>query len=94
MWLTTPLPALVFTDGVPSSGLSITAGSDASIKYSTAVGGGAPFTYTPSCTRPCQDTAITGIQITLNGKMNPSTAAYGVTAGAPYFTLSFQVVIQ
>jgi hypothetical protein len=85
-------PPMTFTDGSPTSGLSIALGSDANITYSN--NGGTSYAYVPSCTRPCTDAAITDIKITLTGKMNPSTVAYGVSAGAPYFTLLFTVLLN
>ena len=72
-------PPFTFTNGSTSSGLSVTSGSDANIAYSN--NGGTTFAYTPSCTRPCTDAAITNFKITLTGSMN------GKTGGtAPSFT--------
>ncbi|HEY1774410.1 MAG TPA: hypothetical protein VGH91_14575 [Gammaproteobacteria bacterium] len=79
-------PPFTFTDGAQSSGLTVSA-LDGSIVYSN--NGGGTYTYTPSCTRPCTDSAITNFKITMNGSMN------GKTGGtAPSFTISFQVVIN
>ncbi|HSN18451.1 MAG TPA: hypothetical protein VLV87_09580 [Gammaproteobacteria bacterium] len=80
-------PPFSFTDGSTSSGLSVTTGSDANIVYSND--GGSTYTYTPTCTRPCTDTAITNFKITLTGTMNGKTGAT-----APSFTITFNVVIQ
>ena len=80
-------PPFTFTNGSTSSGLSVTSGSDANIAYSN--NGGSTFVYTPSCTRPCTDAAITNFKITLTGSMN------GKTGGtAPSFTITYSVVIQ
>lgn len=75
-------PPFTFTDGATSSGLSVTSGTDASISYNNGA-------YTPTCTRPCVDTAITSFKITLSGAMNGKTGA-----GTPSFTITFNVVIQ
>ena len=83
----TAKPPFVFTNGATSSGLSVTSGSDANIVYSN--NGGSSYTYTPTCTRPCTDTAITNFKITLTGSMNGKTGA-----SAPSFNISFNVVIQ
>jgi trimeric autotransporter adhesin len=79
-------PPFTFTDGSTASGLSVGA-NDTSIVYSN--NGGSTFVYTPACTRPCTDSAITNFKITLNGTMNGKTGA-----SAPSFTISFNVVIQ
>jgi trimeric autotransporter adhesin len=79
-------PPFTFTDGSTSSGLSVSA-NDGSIAYSN--NGGGTYTYTPSCTRPCTDAAITNFKITLNGAMNGKTGAT-----APSFTITYNVVIQ
>jgi trimeric autotransporter adhesin len=79
-------PPFTFTDGSTSSGLSVSA-NDGSIAYSN--NGGSTYTYTPSCTRPCTDAAITNFKITLNGAMNGKTGAT-----APSFTITYNVVIQ
>ena len=79
-------PPFTFTDGATSSGLSVSA-LDGSIVYSN--NGGSTYLYTPSCTRPCTDSAITNFKITLNGTMNGKTGA-----SAPSFTISFNVVVQ
>ena len=83
----TAKPPFTFTDGSTSSGLSVTSGSDANITYSN--NGGSTFAYTPSCTRPCTDTAITNFRITFTGSMNGKTGA-----SAPSFNITFNVVIQ
>jgi len=78
-------PPFTFTDGATSSGLSVTAGSDANITYVNH----SNASYTPTCTRPCTDANIGGFTITLNGSMNGKTGA-----SAPSFTITFNVVIQ
>jgi len=83
----TAKPPFVFTNGATSSGLSVTSGSDANIVYSN--NGGTSYVYTPACTRPCVDTAITNFKITLTGSMNGKLGAT-----APSFTITFNVVIQ
>ncbi|HEY4126464.1 MAG TPA: hypothetical protein VGN70_00245, partial [Gammaproteobacteria bacterium] len=81
-------PPFTFTDGATSSGLSIVSGTDTgNITYSN--NGGTSYVYTPACTRPCTDSAITNFKITFNGSMN------GKTGGtAPSFTITYNVVIQ
>ena len=83
----TAKPPFIFTDGGTASGLSVTSGSDTNITYSN--NGGTSFTYTPSCTRPCTDAAITNIKITFAGAMSGKTGS-----GTPSFTVTFQVTIQ
>jgi hypothetical protein len=83
----TAKPPFVFTNGATSSGLSVTSGSDANIVYSN--NGGSTYAYTPTCTRPCVDTAITNFKITLTGSMNGKTGS-----SAPSFNITFNVVIQ
>jgi hypothetical protein len=80
-------PPFTFTDGATSSGLSITAGSDANIVYSN--NSGATYAYVPGCTRPCTDTTITNFKITFAGSMNGKTGA-----SAPSFTITYNVIIQ
>ena len=80
-------PPFTFTDGSPSSGLTVAGGSDANIAYSN--NGGASYTYVPSCTRPCADPTITNFKITLNGSMN------GKLGGtAPSFVTTYDVLIR
>ena len=85
-------PPFTFTDGAVPSGLSVTAGSDANIAYSSD--GGSTWSYTPTCSRPCVDPAITNIKITPAGQMVGTTGVAGSTTGAPYFTVVYEVVLN
>lgn len=91
--ITDPVPAntgfdltgatpFTFADGTPSSGLS-------SPTMSFSNNGGSTYTYSPTCTRPCTDTAITNFKITFTGSMNGDTGG-----SAPSFTITYDVVIQ
>lgn len=71
-----------FTDGSPTSGLSAPV-----MTFSN--NNGLSYAYTPTCNRPCTDTAINGIKVTFTGAMNGKTGAT-----APSFTLTFTVVLQ
>jgi len=71
-----------FTDGSTASGLSAPV-----MTFSN--NGGTTYVYSPSCTRPCTDSAITNFKVSFTGSMNGKTGAT-----APSFTLTFQVVIQ
>ncbi len=78
--LTDPLPAniiadvspgsVTFVDGTPSSGLSF---SSANVTWSKAVGGGAPYTYTPVPDANGYDALVTGIRIAPTGTMAAAT---------------------
>ena len=71
-----------FTDGSTASGLSAPV-----MTFSN--NGGSTYVYSPSCTRPCTDSAITNFKISFTGSMNSKLGA-----SAPSFTLTYQVVIQ
>lgn len=71
-----------FTDGSTSSGLSAPV-----MTFSN--NGGTSYVYSPSCTRPCTDPAITNFKITFTGSMNGKTGAT-----APSFIISYTAVIQ
>ena len=71
-----------FTDGSTSSGLSAPV-----MTFSN--NGGTNYTYVPSCTRPCTDTAITNFKVTFTGGMNGKTGA-----SAPSFSLTYDVIVQ
>jgi len=71
-----------FTNGSTASGLSAPV-----MTFSN--NGGTSYVYTPTCTRPCTDSAITNFKITFTGSMN------GKTGGtAPSFTITYTVVLQ
>jgi len=79
-------PVVDFIDGTPASGLTFNAA--ANISYSSAAGGGAPFTYTPTPDGQGFDASVTGIRIVPAGIM----AAAG--AGNPSFTVRFRVRVR
>ncbi|HEV2333223.1 MAG TPA: CshA/CshB family fibrillar adhesin-related protein [Gammaproteobacteria bacterium] len=91
--ITDPVPAnttfyltgatpFTFTNGSTASGLSAPV-----MTFSTTAG--APYTYSPTCTRPCTDTAIKSFQITFTGSLNGKTGST-----APSFTITYQVLLQ
>ena len=75
-----------FVDGTTASGMSFAA---ANVTYSSQVGGGAPFTYTPIANANGVDSRVTGIRIAPTGTMAGATAA-----GQPSFKVRFQVVVN
>lgn len=79
-------PVVEFIDGTPASGLTFNAATN--VSYSSAVGGGAPFNYTPQPDAQGFDAAVTGIRIAPGGAM----AAAG--SGNPSFSLRFRVRIR
>ncbi len=72
----------IFTDGSTASGLSAPV-----MTFSN--NGGTSYVYSPSCTRPCTDTAITNFKMTFTGSMNGKTGA-----SPPSFSIIFSVIIQ
>jgi Surface adhesin CshA non-repetitive domain 2 len=88
--ITDPLPTTVtfdastpvsFTNGTTASGLSAF-NAATMVKYSSAAGGGAPFTYTPTAG---YDPNVKGLQIVPLGSMAGATSA----TAQPSFTISF-----
>jgi uncharacterized repeat protein (TIGR01451 family) len=79
-------PVVQFVDGTPASGLTFNAATN--VSYSSAPGGGAPFTYTPVPDSQGFDAAVTGIRITTSGTM----AAAG--SGNPSFSVRFRARVQ
>ena len=75
-----------FFDGAPASGMSLAA---ANVTYSSQVGGGAPYTYTPIANANGVDPSVTGIRIAPTGTMAGATVA-----GQPSFRVRFQVVVN
>lgn len=78
--------AVQFADGSPVSGLSYSSGNTT---YSNTVGGGTPFSYTPTADANGTDVAVTGIRIAPTGAL---TAASG--SGNPGFSISFRVKVN
>jgi trimeric autotransporter adhesin len=76
-----------FTDGAPSSALSFTYASNAT--YSSALTGGAPYSYTPAPTAEGYDPNIRGIRIAPTGSMAGAT-----NTGAPSFSIRFNVRLK
>jgi trimeric autotransporter adhesin len=79
--------ALTFIDGSPPSALSFTYANDAT--YSSAVGGGAPYTHVPSPTAEGYDPNIRGIRIVPTGAMASATSS-----GATSFSIRFNVRVK
>jgi uncharacterized repeat protein (TIGR01451 family) len=78
---------VVFVDGTPVSGLGYVYATD--INFSSQVGGGAPYNYTPVPDPQGFDSLVTGLQITPSGPLAGSTGA-----GDPSFQLRFRVRID
>jgi uncharacterized repeat protein (TIGR01451 family) len=78
---------LSFTDGTPLSGLGFNYVSN--VSYSSAVSGGAPFTYSPSATPAGYDSNIRGIRIAPSGVMNGANGA-----GSPSLSIRFNVRVR
>jgi uncharacterized repeat protein (TIGR01451 family) len=76
-----------FVDGTPSSALTYTYASH--VSYSNQVGGGAPYTYTPTPDANGYDANVTGVRIAPAGTMAPSTGA-----PHPSFTFRFRVQVK
>lgn len=96
--VTDPLPTTVsmyvagaspvtFTDGTPSSGLTMTS---TNVTYTKATGGGTPFTYTPVANGSGYDANVTGIRIAPQGIMNAATPA----GQLPNFSVTFKATIK
>ena len=80
-------PVTFACSAAPSCGLTYAYGS--AVTYSSAVGGGAPYTYTPVPDAAGFDPAVTGVRI------NPSgTLAGSGVAPFPNFTLYFKVRVK
>jgi hypothetical protein len=88
--ITDPLPTqflyhaatpVSFTNGTPASGLNIF-NPATMVTFSSATGGGTPFTYTPNTAG--YDANVKGLRINPQGTMAGATAA-----GQPSFTISF-----
>ena len=81
-------PPVTFScSGTPPCGLSYSYGTN--VTYSTQVGGGAPYTYTPVSDGSGYDDHVTGIRI------NPTGILAG-SSGAPYpdFTINFKARVK
>ncbi|MGE0115687.1 MAG: hypothetical protein AB7T07_12500 [Steroidobacteraceae bacterium] len=77
---------LQFTDGTPASGLSYGSGNTT---YSNTVGGGIPFTYTPTADADGVDAAVTGIRVAPGGALSAASGS-----GNPGFSIHFRVKLQ
>jgi hypothetical protein len=77
---------VTFTNGTTTSGLN-TFSQSSMVRYSSAAGGVAPYTYTPSGTF---DVNVRGIRIAPTGTM----AAAGSAAAQPSFTIRFRAQVQ
>ena len=78
---------LAFVDGSPSSALSFTYASHTT--FSSAVGGGAPYTYTATPNAQGYDPNIRGLRIAPAGAMAGTTGA-----GTPNFSVRFNVRVR
>ena len=95
--LTDPLPTTVlayvagtpvtFVDGTTASGLTYS--YPVNVTWSKAVGGGAPFTYTPVPDGNGYDTLVTGVRIAMTGSMAGAT----LTA-QPSFSINFLTKVR
>jgi uncharacterized repeat protein (TIGR01451 family) len=71
--LTASGPPVTFVEGANPSGLSFTYAND--VDWSNQLGGGPPFTYSPSPDGEGYDDAVTGIRVNPKGTMAASSAA-------------------
>ncbi len=78
-------PPITFTDGTPSSTLSFDFSTD--VAFTRAVGGGAPFDYTPVPNPEGYDPLVTGMEIRPQGTFLGTSDAANPTG----FTLNFAV---
>ena len=78
---------VVFLDGSPGSGLSFDYAAD--VSYSSAPGGGPPFSHAPAPDASGFDAAITGIRINPSGALGADSGA-----GTPAFELRYRVRID
>lgn len=81
-----PCAVIQFNDGSPSSGLSYTS---ANSSYSSSVGGGAPFSYTPAAIADGTDAAVTGLRIAPTGSLAGKS-----TGSDPSFSITFRVKVK
>jgi uncharacterized repeat protein (TIGR01451 family) len=79
-------PIVEFLDGATPSGLGFSYA--ANVSFSSAIGGGAPYTYTPVPDASGFDSAVTGIRIASTGTMNAAAS------GNPSFTVRFRVRVK
>ena len=77
---------VTFTNGTTASGLN-TFNQASMVRYSSAAGGTAPYTYTPSGTF---DPNVRGIRIAPTGTMNAATSG----TAQPSFTIRFRAQLQ
>lgn len=77
---------VTFTNGTPTSGLN-TFNANTMVTYSQAVGGVAPYTYTPT---GAFDANVRGIRIAPTGNMASATSA----TNQPNFTIRFRAQVQ
>ena len=80
-------PAVDFINGATPSGLSFALASN--VSYSSAPGGGPPYSYTPIADAAGFDAAVTGLRIAPTGVMS---AAVG--AATPQFTVRFRTRVR
>lgn len=80
-------PAVTFTNGAVASGLTFVYPTH--VGFSNQVGGGSPYTYTPTANANGVDPAATGLRIAPVGMMAGSSAA-----GDPAFTVTFRVRVR
>ena len=78
---------VVFADGAVVSGLSYNYATD--VAFSNQVGGGPPYTYSPTPDAQGYDPAVTGFRI------NPTGAVNGASGGSfPSFSLLLNIRVQ
>ena len=78
---------IAFTDGAAASGLTFNYG--ANVEFSNQVGGGPPYTYTPTPNASGFDPAVTGFLVNPDGSMNAPSGG-----GSPSFSIQFSVRVQ
>ena len=78
---------IVLNQGVPTSGLGYNFAAD--VTFSNAIGGGAPYNYTPVPDAQGFDPAVTGFLVEPTGTMDGDTGS-----GPPSFNIVFRVRIE
>jgi len=82
-----PPVALTSCSATPPCGLTLTYGTD--VTFSNQVGGGAPYSYTPSPDGSGFDNSVTGVRINPQGILNAASGGNNAS-----FSLTFKVKIK
>ena len=78
---------IAFTDGAVASGLTYSYATD--VSFSNQIGGGPPYSYTPTPNAEGYDPAVTGFRVNPSGPMNAASGG-----GFPSFSVEFRVRVR